>query len=211
MQHRQSNHAPPSAALRHRRDKRLAAAPTENNNTNKTIRHRPLAARAESKTAARRHAGLGHDQDGEAHLSPDDHHQRRRLRRLRASGAAHAQFTGKEDRAVDRELGSSENSARRSRAALLRGRLEHFYRSIRAAGGGAFGGVCGGVLRALVTGAARFGVGRAGRAEVQVRAESFSALRRRPRAGRRRPAARAGEEAHDRRSCTIAASFSYTA
>ena len=42
---------------------------------------------------------------------------------------------------------------------------------------------------------------------MQVRSESFSALRRRPRAGRRRPAARARQEAHDRRSCSIAASF----
>ena len=30
-----------SAALRHRRDKRMAADPTKNNNTNETPRHRP--------------------------------------------------------------------------------------------------------------------------------------------------------------------------
>ena len=104
MQHRQSNDAPPSAALRHRRDERLAAAPTENNHTNKTTSNSTLAARAESATAARGHAGLGRDEDGEAHLSPDDHHQRRSLRRLRAASAAHAQFTGEENGHVNWEL-----------------------------------------------------------------------------------------------------------
>mmetsp|Transcript_3120 Transcript_3120/g.7582 ORF Transcript_3120/g.7582 Transcript_3120/m.7582 type:complete len:284 (+) Transcript_3120:194-1045(+) len=163
--------------------------------------HRPLAARAESKTTTRRHAGLGHDQDGQAHLFTHFHHQRRSLRRLRAASAAHAQFTGEENGAVNWELGSSENSTRSARAALLRGRLEHLHGAVRAAGGGSFSRLCGGVLRALFAGAARFGVGRAGRASMQVRSESLSALRRRPRAGRRRPAARAGEAAHDRRSC----------
>ena len=38
-----------AAALRHRRDKRMAADPTKNNNTNEAPRHRPLAARAKAR------------------------------------------------------------------------------------------------------------------------------------------------------------------
>ena len=154
------HHAPPSAPLRHRRDERLAAAPTKNHNTDKTIRHRPLAARAESATAARGHAGLGRDEDGQADILAHHNNQRRRLRRLRAASAAHAQLAREEDSFVNWELRSSENSTRSAGVTLLRGRLEHLYRSIRAAGGGAPRGVCGGVLRAVVTGAARFGVRR---------------------------------------------------
>ena len=52
----------------------------------------------------------------------------------------------------------------------------------------------------VFTGAARPGPGRAGRAAVSERFAGLPALRRRPRAGRRRPAARPGEEAHDRRA-----------